>query len=57
VEADFASRNNKTEWTIDRAIFKSVTSRFYTPKIDLFASRINHQKSLFMFLVIQTRQL
>lgn len=50
VEADFASRNfnNRTEWTLDRKIFRQVTSLFYTPQVDLFASRITHQLPMYM---------
>ena len=45
IEADFASRhfNNRTEWTVDKMVFQRITKRFYTPEVDLFASRINHQ--------------
>ncbi|XP_028402107.1 uncharacterized protein LOC114525097 [Dendronephthya gigantea] len=45
VEADFASGNfnNRTEWTLEKRVFQMITKRFYTPQVDLFASRINHQ--------------
>ncbi|PFX18469.1 Gag-Pol polyprotein [Stylophora pistillata] len=50
VEADLASRNfnNRTEWTLDKTTFKDVTSRFYTPQVDLFASTINRQLPLYV---------
>ena len=41
VAADTASR--QIEWTLDRKIFRSICQRFYTPEVDLFASRLNHQ--------------
>jgi hypothetical protein len=44
-EADFASRNfnNRTEWTLDKDLFN-----YFTPQVDLFASRINHQLPLYV---------
>ena len=43
--ADSASRQieSRTEWTLDKGIFQSVCQRFYTPDVDLFASRLTHQ--------------
>ena len=45
VDADWASRhfNKRTEWTLDKSIFKRIVRKFYTPEVDLFASRLNHQ--------------
>ena len=45
VLADTASRQieTRTEWALDRKIFQSICKRFYTPEVDLFASRLNHQ--------------
>ena len=45
VAADTASRQIETitEWTLDRKIFRSICQRFYTPEVDLFASRLNLQ--------------
>ena len=45
VVADTASRQieTRTNWTLDKKIFQSVCQRFYTPEVDLFASRLNHQ--------------
>ena len=43
--ADTASRafNDRTEWMIDKIIFEKITSAFFKPDVDLFASRINRQ--------------
>jgi hypothetical protein len=45
VDADWASRhfNERTEWTLDKAIFTRIVTKYYTPQVDLFASRLNHQ--------------
>ena len=45
VVADTASQQieTRTKWTLDRKIFQSICQRFYTPEVDLFASRLNHQ--------------
>ena len=45
VDADWASRhfNERTEWTLDKSIFTRMVRKFYTPQVDLFASRLNHQ--------------
>ena len=45
VAADTASRQieTRTEWTLDGKIFQSIFQRFYTPEMDLFASRLNHR--------------
>lgn len=45
VEADKASRqfNDRTEWMLDKAVFSKITTVFFLPDIDLFASRINRQ--------------
>ena len=45
VVADSVSRQieTRTKWTSDRKIFQSICQRFYTPEVDLFASRLNHQ--------------
>lgn len=44
VEADFASRHftDDTEWSLNRLIFLAVCRNWFTPDIDLFASRANH---------------
>ena len=42
---DTASRQieTRTEWALDRKVFQSICQRFYTPEVDLFASRLNHE--------------
>ena len=44
-EADYASRNfnNHTEWMLDPIIFQQITTQYYTPEVDLFLTRLNHQ--------------
>lgn len=44
-EADYASRNfnNHTEWMLKPSIFRKITTRYYIPQVDLFASRLNNQ--------------
>lgn len=50
MEADYASRhfNNRTEWMLNHSIFQQITTRYYTPQVDLFASRINNQLPLYV---------
>ena len=50
VDADWASRhfNERTEWTLDKAIFTRIVTKYYTPQVDLFASRLNHQLPLYV---------
>ena len=45
VDADTSSRvfNDRTEWTLNKAVFHNITTTFGTPEIDLFASRLNCQ--------------
>ena len=45
IEADFESRNftDNTEWAVNSKIFTCVCDTWGYPKIDLFASRNNHQ--------------
>lgn len=45
VEADFMSRkfNDNTEWMLDVGVFREICKKFGSPKIDLFASRLNTQ--------------
>lgn len=47
LEADFESRNfnDDTEWMLDKHIFKNIVHELGNVKIDLFASRLNHQLS------------
>ena len=50
VDADWASRhfNERTEWTLDKEIFARIVTKYYTPQVDLFASRLNHQLPLYV---------
>ena len=45
VEADEASRcfNDRTEWMLDKDVFRQLTNLLDRPDIDLFASRLNRQ--------------
>ena len=49
-EADAQSRhfNDRTEWKLDRRIFKSITHKLFCPEIDMFASRLNFQMKPFV---------
>lgn len=50
VEADKESRfkNLDTEWMLTPHIFRMLCGKFFTPDIDLFASRINAQVSMYV---------
>ncbi|KAJ8043466.1 hypothetical protein HOLleu_10559 [Holothuria leucospilota] len=50
VEADVLSRqfNDKTEWMLNRGVFKQIVDRFGQPEVDLFASRLNKQVNRFV---------
>ena len=45
VEADRQSRvfDEHTEWSLSDSIFNQIRKNFFTPTIDLFASRLNHK--------------
>ena len=45
VDADWASRHfsERTEWTLNKEIFTRMVAKYYTPQVDLFPSRLNHQ--------------
>ena len=45
VKADHQSRSvtDSSEWKLNQLIFKKICKVFWTPDIDLFASRISHQ--------------
>ena len=45
ITADRESRNfdDRTEWKLNENVFRNITSRWGTPDIDLFASRLNFQ--------------
>ena len=48
--ADFKSRNfeDNTEWSLSPILFQKLSQRFYIPRVDLFASRMNHQVATFV---------
>ena len=50
VEADAESRqmNARTEWALAKHLFVKIRTRYYTPEVDLFASRLNHQVPLYV---------
>ena len=50
VHADHESRhfNDNLEWKLNPAIFRAICNEFLTPKIDLFASRLNQKLGLFV---------
>lgn len=50
VTADFYSRNfsDSTEWMLKKDIFDRLCVQFFTPSIDLFASRLNKQLDVFV---------
>lgn len=50
VDADYESRvfNDRTEWKLDNMVFKDIAETWGTPKIDLFASRLNAQVKTFV---------
>ena len=48
--ADYKSRNfdDNTEWSLSPLLFAQISSRFYHPQVDLFASRLNRQVDTFV---------
>ena len=40
--------NDRIEWTLDKHLFTNIQKRYYSPKVDLFASRLNHQLTLYV---------
>ena len=54
--ADFYFRNfsDSTEWMVKKDIFLRLCSQFFQSDIDLFASRLNKQLEVFLFLVSRT---
>ena len=50
VEADAESRqmNASIEWTLAKHRFLKIQTGYYTPEVDLFASRLNHQVPLYL---------
>ena len=49
-QADFSSRNfsDSTEWMLKKELFERICDQFFTPDIDLFASRLNYQVEKFV---------
>ena len=50
VEADAESRqmNARIEWTLAKHLFVKIQTRYYIPKVDLFAFRLNHQVPMYV---------
>jgi hypothetical protein len=50
VEADYLSRvfDERTEWMLDRQVFRKIVNLWGKPKVDLFASRVNKQIERFV---------
>ena len=41
--------NDRTEWQLDKSVFKKLLAIFGKPEVDMFASRLNHQLPLYFF--------
>ena len=50
VEADAESRqmNARIEWTLAKHLSVKIQTRYYSPEVDLFASRLNHQVPMYV---------
>ena len=51
VMADLLSRSNQvqlTEWSLHLQVFKQICLKWFTPHVDLFATRLNHKVSLYV---------
>ena len=50
IQADQASRlfNDRTEWQLDKSVFKKLLAIFGKPEVEMFASRLNHQLPLYV---------
>ena len=50
IQADQASIlfNDRTEWQLDKSVFKRPLAIFGKPEVDMFASRLNHQLPLYV---------
>ena len=49
--ADLLSRLNQvqsTEWSLHRQVFKQICHKWFTPHVDLFATRLNHKVPLYV---------
>ena len=54
VIADLLSGSNQvqsTEWSLHPQVFKQICHRWFTPHVDLFATRLNHKVLLYVFPV------
>ena len=48
---DLLSRSNQvqsTEWSLHPQVFKQICLKWFTPPVDLFATRLNHKVSLYV---------
>ena len=51
VMADLLSRSNQvesTEWSLHPQVFKQICHKWFTPHVDLFATRLNHKVPLYV---------
>ena len=50
MEADAGSRdvNMHTDWMLQKDFFRDIAHHFYVSEVDLFASRLHHQASLYV---------
>ena len=51
VMADLLSRSNQvqsTEWSLHPQVFKQICLKWFTPHVDLFATRLNHKVPLYV---------
>ena len=51
VMADLLSRSNQvqsTEWSLHPQVFKRICHRWFTPRVDLFATHLNHKLPLYV---------
>ena len=51
VMADLLSRSNQvqsTEWSLHPQVFKQICQKWFTPHVDLFATRLNHKVPLYV---------
>ena len=51
VVADLLSRSNQVqsrEWSLHPQVFKQICLKWFTPHVDLFATRLNHKVSLYV---------
>ena len=49
--ADLLSRSNQvqsTEWSLHSQVFKQIRHKWFTPHVDLFATRLNHKVPLYV---------